>query len=258
MHHARAIGTALAAVLVAPVPVLLGPAASAAPQRVIDVRELSAPAALSGLAPGDTAEWAAEVTNIGTSPHDLSVAFVVDGPDDLATDPRDGLQLVVDLCPSAFTVVDRRLADGRDIERYDCPDDTVPLGAGPAAVLGRLEGSRPVASGTTIGVRVRVAFPASAGNALEDTDAGLRVVVTEADAPVDTGNGPIAGGGVPVPGDVLLPGGPALPGGLTLPGGLAVTGRDVGAALLGGLIALGTGALIVAAGRRRRDEEEHA
>ncbi|MWV58890.1 hypothetical protein [Rathayibacter sp. VKM Ac-2754] len=236
MHHVRAIGAALAAALLAPV--LLAPSASAAPQSVIDVRELSAPSALSGLAPGDTAEWAAEVTNIGTSPHDLSVAFVVDGPDDLATDPRDGLQLVVDLCPSAFTVVDRRLADGRDIERYVCPVEVVPLGSGPAAVLGRLEGSRPVARGATIGVRVRVAFPSTAGNELEDTDAGLRVVVTEADdIPVGPGSGPIA---------------------LPLPGGLAVTGRDVGAALLGGLLALGAGALLAGAARRRRDEEERA
>lgn len=228
MPHLSAIGVALAAVL-------LAPAASTAPAEVLDVRELTAPAALTGLAPGDTTEWAAEVTNVGSTAHEVSVAFAVDGGDSLATDPRNGLQLEVDLCPSAFAI-DRSVSPGRSIERYVCPG-AVPLGAGPAASLGRLDGSRALAGGETVGVRVRVSFPEQAGNDLEDTVAALRVIVTDADpldpaAPSD-GLGPIA-----APSD-----------------GLAVTGRDLGAALLGGLLALGAGGLLALAGRRRRQEQ---
>ncbi|SMH50392.1 hypothetical protein SAMN06295885_3518 [Rathayibacter oskolensis] len=223
MPHARAIGAVLAALLLAP---------SASADDLLEVRELSSPATLRDLAPGDTAEWAVEVT--GASAGDLSVGFAVDGGDALATDPQNGLQLVVDLCSTSFSVVERR-AGGRTISRYLCPGDEVRLGAGPAAELGSLDGVRAVEGGETTGVRVRVAFPSAAGNELEGTRAALRVVVTRADGSPE----PVAPGSVP---------------GAAGPDGLAVTGRDLGAALLGGLLALGGGALLAALARRRQEQ----
>ncbi|PPH20819.1 hypothetical protein C5C31_11000 [Rathayibacter rathayi] len=222
MPHALTYGAVLAAVL-------LAPAASAEPVDVLDVRELSAPGSLSDLAPGDRAEWAVEVTNTGLAPHEVSVAFVVDGGM-LAQDPRDGLQLSVELCDSAFTV--EQVVDGpRTIQRYLCPTDAVPLGSGPAATLGRLDGARPLGRGATAGVRVRVLFPESAGNERELTAAALRVTVGTAwdDDNPDSGTESGAAGG-----------------------GLAATGRDLGAALLGGMLALGAGTLLAIAGRRHR------
>lgn len=249
MPPLRAIGAVLAAVL-------LAPAASAAavtpPAALLDVRELTAPAALTGLAPGDTTEWAAEVTNVGSSAHQVSVAFAVDGGDALATDPRSGLQLVVDLCPSAFTIDDRLVAGGRSIERYLCPEGVVPLGTGPAASLGRLDGTRALDRGETVGVRVRVSFPAGSGNGLESTAAALRVLVRETGAIDDSGD-PGAIGGPGASGNGGPSNGGAGNGGPS--GGLAVTGRDIGAALLGGLVALGAGLLLAAGSRRRREEQ---
>ncbi|ROS23378.1 hypothetical protein EDF22_3159 [Rathayibacter sp. PhB127] len=248
MPALRAIGAALAAVLLAPAV----SAASVAPTAaLLDVRELTAPAALTGLAPGDTTEWAAEVTNVGASAHQVSVAFAVDGGDALATDPRAGLQLVVDLCPSAFTIDDVLVADGRSVERYRCPEGVEPMGTGPAASLGRLDGSRALDRGETVGVRVRVSFPSGSGNALESTSAALRVLVRETGAIDDSGapgDGPSGNGAV---GEGASGNGALGNGG---PGnGLAVTGRDVGAALLGGLLALGAGLLLAATGRRRKE-----
>ncbi|MCJ1698604.1 sortase [Rathayibacter festucae] len=253
MPALRAIGAVLAAVLLAPA---VSAASVAPPAALLDVRELTAPAALTGLAPGDTTEWAAEVTNVGSSAHQVSVAFAVDGGDALATDPRAGLQLVVDLCPSAFTIDDVLVADGRSVERYRCPEGVEPMGTGPAASLGRLDGSRALDRGETVGVRVRVSFPAGSGNALESTSAALRVLVRETGALDDSGapgDGPSGNGAVGdgAAGNGALGNGAVGNGG---PGnGLAVTGRDVGAALLGGLLALGAGLLLAATGRRRKE-----
>lgn len=250
MPALRAIGAVLAAVLLAPA---VSAASVAPPAALLDVRELTAPAALTGLAPGDTTEWAAEVTNVGASAHQVSVAFAVDGGDALATDPRAGLQLVVDLCPSAFTIDDVLVADGRSVERYRCPEGVEPMGTGPAASLGRLDGSRALDRGETVGVRVRVSFPSGSGNALESTSAALRVLVRETGAIDDSGapgGGPSGNGAV---GDGASGTGALENGG---PGnGLAVTGRDVGAALLGGLLALGAGLLLAATGRRRKEAQ---
>ncbi|PPF10631.1 hypothetical protein [Rathayibacter sp. AY1A5] len=228
MPHARALVAVLAAVL-------LAPAASAEPVGVLDVRELSAPGSLTDLAPGDRAEWAVEVTSTGLSPQGVSVAFAVDGGT-LAQDPRDGLQLSVELCDSAFTVAE--VVDGeRTVERYLCPEDAMPLGSGPAATLGRLDGVRPLERGATVGVRVRVLFPESAGNGTELAAASLRVLVgTTEEYPSAT------------PGPGSFPGAAG--------GGLAVTGRDLGAALLGGMLALGSGVLLAAAARRRHRREQ--
>ncbi|AZZ53721.1 sortase [Rathayibacter festucae] len=248
MPALRAIGAVLAAVLLAPA---VSAASVAPPAALLDVRELTAPAALTGLAPGDTTEWAAEVTNVGASAHQVSVAFAVDGGDALATDPRAGLQLVVDLCPAAFTIDDVLVVDGRSVERYRCPEGVEPMGTGPAASLGRLDGSRALDRGETVGVRVRVSFPSGSGNALESTSAALRVLVRETGAIDDSGapgGGPSGNGAV---GDGAAGNGALGNGG---PGnGLAVTGRDVGAALLGGLLALGAGLLLAATGRRRKE-----
>lgn len=241
MAQARAHGAALVAVLLTLLlaGAALTPTASAEPADVLDVRELSAPGSLSDLAPGDQAEWAVEVTNSDSAPHDVSVGFAVDDRGALAEDPRNGLQLTVDLCDSAFSVVEVPAGVDRTVERYVCPGGALPLGAGPAARLGHLGGVRPVESGATAGVRVRVEFPATAGNDLELATASLRVVVDAADA---------ADGGDPSDGSGDDSGQPPV-----ASGGLAITGRDIGATLLGGLVALGVGAALVVAGRRRRE-----
>jgi hypothetical protein len=130
------------------------------------------------------------------------------------------------------------------------------MGTGPAASLGRLDGSRALGRGETVGVRVRVSFPAGSGNALESTSAALRVLVRETGAIDDSGapgDGPSGNGGVGdgAAGNGAIGNGAIGNGG---PGnGLAVTGRDVGAALLGGLLALGAGLLLAATGRRRKE-----
>ncbi|MCM6764093.1 hypothetical protein NB037_16895 [Rathayibacter sp. ZW T2_19] len=201
MHAARALGAVLATVL-------LAPAASADQRDVLDVRERSSSAvALADLAPGDSSEWAAEVTNTDSTGHALAVGFDSDGA--LLTD-EDGLRLAVDLCDSPFDAVPQVTPEGRTVERFTCASGDVPLGSGPASALGRLETARPIAEGSTVGVRVRVAFPESAGNALENAAGSLRVVFsvagTGSGAPIDD----------PVPGPA-----PASPG---MPvGSLAVT-----------------------------------
>lgn len=260
MPQARAHGAALAAMLLALLALAVpAPAASAEPADALDVRELSAPGSLSDLAPGDQAEWAAEVSNSDSAAHDVSVRFTVDDRGALADDPRNGLQLTVDLCDSAFSVVEVPAGADRTVERYVCPGGTLPLGAGSAARLGRLEGVRPVEGGATAGVRVRVEFPATAGNDLELATASLRVVVRAADAadggdPLDTpGTTPSADSGANPSngsGNGSADGSGRAP---VASGGLAVTGRDVGAALLGGLVALGVGAAVVVVGRHRRE-----
>lgn len=264
MPQARAHGAALSAVLLTLLAVVvLAPAASAEPASALDVRELSAPDSLSDLAPGDQAEWAVEVTNSGSTPHDVAVSFAVDGRGALAEDPRDGLQLTVDLCDSAFSVVEVPAGVDRTVERYVCPGGTLPLAAGPAARLGRLDGVRPVEGGATAGIRVRVEFPATAGNDLELATASLRVEVGAANA-TDGGDPSNGLGGDPSEGLGDGSGGNPSDGSSDGSGdgsgqppvasdGLAVTGRDIGAALLGGLVALGVGAALVVAGRRRRE-----
>ncbi|QWL31133.1 hypothetical protein [Rathayibacter toxicus] len=225
---------ALGAVLTVAV---LAPSASAATAQdsgdLLDVRELSTPVALSELAPGDSTEWAAEAINTGTSPHEFSVAFAVEGTDPLATDPDEGLQLAVDLCPSALSLSEQRTPDGRTFTRYLCPEKEIPLGVGPAKTVRQLAGVHTVDGGATLGVRVRALFPKSAGNTLENTAAVLRVIVTA----TEPGAAP-----VPEPGH----------------DGLAATGRDLGAALLGGLLTLSLGAVFFAAGGRRRRREERS
>lgn len=118
MPQARAHGAALSAVLLTLLAVVvLAPAASAEPASALDVREISAPDSLSDLAPGDQAEWAVEVTNSDSAPHDVSVGFAVDGRGALAEDPRNGLQLTVDLCDSAFLVVEVPAGVDRTVRR---------------------------------------------------------------------------------------------------------------------------------------------
>ncbi|PTL72523.1 hypothetical protein C1I63_06435 [Rathayibacter caricis DSM 15933] len=255
MHPARALGAVLATVLLAPAAILLAPAASAEQRDVLDVRERSSSTlALADLAPGDSSEWAAEVTNTDSVGHALTVGFDSEGP--LLT-AADGLRLTVDLCDAPFDSTPLDTPEGRTVERFTCASGDVPLGSGPAAGLGRLETARPIAEGATVGVRVRVAFPESAGNALENADGSLRVVFSVAGAAEPGGpgvGGPGAGGpGADGPG-ADGPGadsGVAAPGSPTRPDGLAVTGRDLGAALLGALVALAAG--LVLARRRRED-----
>ena len=269
--HART-GTAAAALCLTLLAAAPAAAASSAPpsaplvdgasadERALVVREVPGPASrLRDLAPGDSVVWAAEVINASASGSPVLVDLDAGGDATLAGDPRDGLQLDVVRCDAGYAAVaDRPLT---------CRGPVVRLGTGPAATLGRLGTSIPLAAGDSTSVGVRVSFPASAGNEAEDTAASLRVTFSLLDAagpgpdPVDPGPvdpDPQPGDGDPVPGDATDP--PDAGAG-TLPaaadddprrGPLPVTGRDIASALSGGLLTLAVGALLLITSRRRR------
>jgi hypothetical protein len=231
-------------------------------ERSLVVREVPGPASrLRDLAPGDSVVWAAEVTNASASGTPVLVDLDAGGDRPLVGDPRDGLQLDVVQCDTGYAAV----ADGP----LSCRGAVVRLGSGPAATLGRLGTSIPLAAGDSTSVGVRVSFPASAGNDAESTAASLRVTFSLVDP---AGPGPVDPDPVdPDPVDPApQPGGPSAPGGGsgapadgagTQPatadddprrGPLPVTGRDIASALSGGLLTLAVGAILLLASRRRR------
>ncbi|NQX25978.1 LPXTG cell wall anchor domain-containing protein [Microbacteriaceae bacterium VKM Ac-2854] len=214
MHTLLARGVACAAVLLCSVVVAVP--AAAGDDTPLVVRSSSVD--LTDLAPGDWAEWTAETTSSADETLPLRVIVETTGEDALTTDPRDGLQLVVDFCDSGYTA-------GGAPARFNCPTADVALGAGPAATLGRLESLRSIGARGTAAVRIRIAFPTSAGNDFENTAAGLRVTFAVPDGSVTT-----------------TPDGP-----------LAITGADIRAALIGAIGALLLGAVALAV-RRRREE----
>jgi len=136
-----------------------------------------------------------------------------------------------------------------------CPGSLDRLGSGPAATLGHVDTTAPLAPGETVGILVRIRFPAEADNAMERASGMLRVSFALAD---DAGAVP-----VPVPGSGA--GSPLAPGGgSTTASGhvprdlLPVTGRDVVAALAGALLALLGGGILFLAARRDRSHGEAA
>jgi len=283
--HARTGTAALAALCLTLLAAAPATAASSAPfsaplvdgastdERALVVREVPGPASrLRDLAPGDSVVWAAEVTNASASGSPVLVDLDAGGDGALVGDPRDGLQLDVVRCDAGYeSVADQPLS---------CRGPAVRLGTGPAATLGRLGTSIPLAAGDSTSVGVTVSFPASAGNGAEGTAASLRVtfslLASAGPGPDPVDPGPVDPGPVdPDPDDPgTQPGGGEVPGGATdapddgaLPaaadddprrGPLPVTGRDIASALSGGLLTLAAGAILLIASRRRRRDADAA
>ncbi|RII88993.1 sortase [Clavibacter californiensis] len=199
---------------------------------------------LSGLAPGDTIDWAADVTNVSGDGSPLTVRLDAMRSMVLTGDPRSGVQLDVRLCDGGFDPAPAWMS---------CPGSLDRLGSGPAATLGHVDTTAPLAPGETVGILVRIRFPAEADNAMERASGMLRVSFALADD----------AGAVPVPGSGA--GSPVAPcGGSTTASGhvprdlLPVTGRDVFAALAGALLALLGGGILFLAARRDRSDGEAA
>lgn len=174
----------LAVLLLVPalIPVIfLVPVHAAQNEKILTVTVLpAAPGHLTDLAPGDRTEWAAQVTNTSQDTVPLYATFSTTGTESLVTDPEDGLQLNVALCPDPL---ESTTVDGGAIV-YTCPAETIPLGAGSAAELGPLEATTALAPGDTVGIRARVVLSATAGNAFENTAGQLhaRFATTGTDA----------------------------------------------------------------------------
>lgn len=284
----------VAAMLLAPtlIPALF-PVPGYAAQDTEDVLAVAVPPAasdhLADLAPGDRTEWAAQVANTGEDPVPLYAAFSITGTEALVTDPADGLQLDVALCPHPL---EPTTVDGGAVV-YTCPTATTPLGTGSAAGLGTLEATTALAPGDTVGIRVRAILPVTAGNTFENSEGKLHVdfATTGNDTgqpgrpspapttppPTDDGSSGSGTGGHGSP-PVTLPAAPekpvapvanapdttdAQPGadtrtnGWTAPeGGLAQTGRNLLAALAGAVVTVMVGSVLQVLSRRRSPTEE--
>ncbi|MFT2707705.1 sortase [Clavibacter zhangzhiyongii] len=216
-------------------------AAPAAAAPALEVQELTGPEIpLDDLAPGDTVDWAAQVTNVSSDGSPLAVRIDAATSMALTGDPSGGLQLAVRLCEGGFASLAAPMR---------CRGAVEPLGSGPAATLDGVVTSTPLEPGETVGVAVRVRFPAEADNRMESTDGRLRISFALTDD----------AGAVPVPG-VDAPGGGSVAPAASAPSAdaphdlLPVTGRDIASAVVGALLALlGGGILLLASRRRRRD-----
>jgi hypothetical protein len=215
-----------------------GPAAAAVDPADLEVRELTGPdIPLDDLAPGDTVDWAADVTNVSGGASPLSVRLDAARSMALTGDPEGGIQLSVRLCEDGFATPTAPMRCRGPVER---------LGSGPAATLDRVVTRTPLDAGQTVGVAVRVRFPAGADNGMESTAGMVRIGFALVD---DTGAGTGSGGASPA-GSA-----PAADAPRDL---LPVTGRDIASALAGALLALLGGGILLLAGRRRRRTVEAA
>lgn len=221
---------------------------------------------LQDLAPGDTTEWAAQVTNTANTPTAIRIDVRAVGDQPLVSDPVEGVQLVVDLCAGPLSA--RMTDSGATI--FTCRTGETRLGLAPAAALAsdpeRLTTRSELQPGGTTSVRLRIQLPSTAGNALENNQGELRVsivaadpsgTVPDSDANPDGSNAPADPDTGARPVDGATPEDPAVPHpgaqGPFEPGpGLALTGRDVSAALVGAFFSTIAGLTMIAVSRRRR------
>ncbi|RIJ56102.1 sortase, partial [Clavibacter lycopersici] len=218
----------------------------------LEVRELNGPdIPLDDLAPGDTVDWAADVTNVSGDGSPLAVQLDSMRSMALTGDAVGGIQLTVRLCEDGFESLSAPMR---------CRGPVETLGSGPAATLERVVTRTPLDAGQTVGIAVRVRFPAGADNGMESTAGMIRIGF----ALVDDGAAvpePGTGGGTD-PG--AAPGGGGVPPAGSAPAAdaprdlLPVTGRDIASALAGALLALLGGGILLLAGRRRRRGAEAA
>ncbi|OUE24108.1 sortase [Clavibacter michiganensis] len=212
----------------------------------LEIRELTGPdIPLDDLAPGDTVDWAAQVTNVSGDASPLSVRLDSMRSMALTGDAEGGIQLSVRLCEGGFETLTAPIR---------CRGPVEPLGSGPAATLDSVVTRTPLGAGETVGVSVRVRFPALADNRMQSTAGMVRIGFALVD---DAGTGPD-----PSPGSGTAPGAGTSPAGSAPAGSapaadaprdlLPVTGRDIASALAGALLALLGGGILLLAGRRRR------
>ncbi|MBF4618749.1 sortase [Clavibacter sp. VKM Ac-2873] len=218
----------------------------------LEVEERTGPdIPLSGLAPGDTVDWAADVTNVSGAGSPLSVRLDSMRSMALTGDPLGGIQLDVRLCAGGFDPTTSWMS---------CPGFLDPLGSGPAAMLDHVDTSAPLAPGETVGILVRIRFPAEADNGMERTAGMLRVsfALTDDTGAVPTpGSGSGSGTGAGSP-PASVGGGSATASGRVPRDLLPVTGRDIAAALTGALLALLGGGILYLVARRDRADAEAA
>ncbi|WP_316299888.1 sortase [Clavibacter michiganensis] len=215
----------------------------------LEVEELTGPdIPLGDLAPGDTVDWAADVTNVSGDSSPLSVRLDAMRSMALTGDALGGIQLSVRLCEDGFETLTAPMR---------CRGPVEPLGSGPAATLDSVVTRTPLGAGETVGIAVRVRFPAGADNGMESTAGMVRIGFALVDDG-GTGTDPSTGGGTGSgSGSGTSPAGsaPAADAPRDL---LPVTGRDIASALAGALLALLGGGILLLAGRRRRRTAEAA
>ncbi|WP_043676105.1 hypothetical protein [Clavibacter michiganensis] len=250
MRAHRGPGTVAAAALclalAAGGPAAAGPAAAApgdpatpADGGSLAVRELTgSEIPLDDLAPGDTVDWAAEVTNVSAAGSPLTVRLDSMRSMALTGDALGGIQLSVRLCEEGFVTLAAPMR---------CRGTVEPLGSGPAATLQSVVTRTPLDAGETVGVAVRVRFPDVADNRMEKTAGLLRIGFALGDGD-GAGTAPGSGSGT---GIGTEPAGSAPSAG-SARDLLPVTGRDIASAVVGALLALLGGALLVRSSRRRR------
>ena len=217
----------------------------------LDVRELTGPdIPLDDLAPGDTVDWAADVTNVSGSASPLSVRLDAMRSMALTGDAEGGIQLTVRMCTGGFATLTAPMR---------CRGPVESLGSGPAATLDRVVTRAPLGAGETVGIAVRVRFPAGADNGMESTAGMVRIgfalvgdTAGGTDPAIGGGSGSGTGSGT---GTSPAGSAPAADAPRDL---LPVTGRDIASALAGALLALLGGGILLLAGRRRRRTAEAA
>jgi hypothetical protein len=174
--HTPVLFAVLALVVAAGISSPAGAATALTAHEVADetltVREMPAHGLnLTGFAPGDRTQWAAEVTNSG-EPGILTVHFLANEGNTMMSGGDSGMQVTVDLCPSAL--IPSVSAEG--IQRFHCETGQTRLGTVTTAGERRLTAERTIGTGKTVGVRVHVMLPATADNSVEDAAADLDVV----------------------------------------------------------------------------------
>ncbi len=179
------------------------------------------------LAPGDSTQWAAEVTNTGVTSGTLIIRTTALSGDILATDPVNGLQLKFDTCAERLSVT----TVSAGVHAYACPVATTVLMAGQAPAAQQF--SVALAAGQTIDFRALANFPVDAGNDFENTHAAIAITFAIA-------------GSAPTPS--------ASPSSTSSPpaDGLALTGADVLGATLAAAVTFLVGLVFVVIARRRR------
>ncbi|MBD5382436.1 sortase, partial [Clavibacter sp.] len=210
----------------------------------LEVRELTGPdIPLDDLAPGDTVDWAADVTNVSAAGSPLAVRLDAMRSMALTGDAEGGIQLSVRLCADGFETLTAPMR---------CRGPVEPLGSGPAATLDGVVTRTPLEPGQTVGIAVRVQFPERADNRMESTAGMVRVsFALVGDGGTGTDPDPAPGGGAGTGN-----GGGTGTGAGTSPAGsapaadaprdlLPVTGRDIASALAGALLALLGGGILL-------------
>lgn len=130
----------------------------------------------SGLVPGDTVERAVDLTNSGSQSLSAIALTTTANPSSLLdTDPSNGLQMVLDSCPTPWTE-----AGTAPAYTYTCGGTvTTVLASGPVITANAdLPGLSSLAPGGTDHLRVTLTLPSSAGNTFQGLTSTLSYAFT--------------------------------------------------------------------------------